>query len=128
MFLVKLFCLAAAGIASFLSSAPEDDSEFVNLASDTRTQHILDGQMPPGEPDKNLFPGDWSAAKIMNGVSEVATDPASEWVQQTGRAGAEVTRTGDPVRYAVNDVYDGLKMRVIVEPGGEGIITGFPVP
>ncbi len=84
--------------------------------------------MPPGEPGNSLFPGDWSAAKIMNGVSEVATDPANEWIQQTGQAGAEFTRAGDPVRFAANGIYDGLKMRVIVEPGGEGIITGFPVP
>lgn len=84
--------------------------------------------MPPGEPGNTLFPSDWSAAKIMNGVSDVSTDPANTWVQQTGRLGAEFTRAGDPVRFAVDGVYDGLKMHVIVEPGGEGIITGYPVP
>jgi hypothetical protein len=84
--------------------------------------------MPPGEPGNSLFPSDWSAGKIMNGVSEVGTDPANQWVQQTGRLGAEFTQAGDPVRFAVEGVYDSLKMRVIVEPGGEGIITGFPVP
>jgi hypothetical protein len=84
--------------------------------------------MSPGEPGNSLFPGDWSAAKIMNGVSEVAIDPANEWIQQTAQAGAEFTRAGDPVRFAVNGIYDGLKMRVIVEPGGEGIITGRPAP
>jgi hypothetical protein len=60
--------------------------------------------------------------------SDVAADPANEWIQQTGRACAEFTRGGDPVRFAVNGIYNGLKMRVIVEPGGEGIITEFPVP
>jgi RHS repeat-associated protein len=110
------------------ASAAEDTGDLVNLASDARTQHILDGHMPPGEAGNTLFPGDWSAAKIMNAVSDVATDPANEWIQQTGRAGAEFTRAGDPVRFVVNGVYDGLKIRVILEPGGEGIITGFPVP
>jgi len=84
--------------------------------------------MPPGEPGNTLFPSDWSAAKIMHAVSDVATNPDNAWVQQTGRLGAEFTRAGDPVRFAVDGVYDGLKMRGIVEPGGEGIITGFPVP
>jgi len=103
------------------ASAAEDTGDLVNLASDARTQHILDGHMPPGEAGNTLFPGDWSAAKIMNAVSDVATDPANEWIQQTGRAGAEFTRAGDPVRFVVNGVYDGLKIRVILEPGGEGI-------
>ena len=108
--------------------AAEDESSYVNLASEARTQHILSGHMPPGEPGNTLFPSDWSSAKIMNAVSEVATDPANLWVQQTGRLGAEFTRTGDPVRFAVEGTYDSLKLRVIVEPRGEGIITGFPVP
>jgi hypothetical protein len=51
------------------------------------------------------------------GVSDVATDSANIWVQQTRRLGTEFTRAGDPVRFAV-DVYDGLKVRVIVEPRG----------
>lgn len=45
----------------------------------------------------------------MNGVSDVATDPANQWVQQTGRLGAEFTREGDPVRFAVEGVYDKPK-------------------
>jgi hypothetical protein len=84
--------------------------------------------MPPEEPGNTLFPRDWSAAKIMKGVSDIATDPANTWVQQTGCLGTGFTRAGDPVRFAAEDVYDSLKMRVIIEPGGEGIITGFPVP
>jgi hypothetical protein len=31
------------------------------------------------------------------------------------------------VRYAVEGVRDGVKMRVVIEPGGEGIIA-YPVP
>lgn len=110
------------------SSGNTNEDNFVNLASDARTRHILDGHMSPGEPGNTLFPGDWSSSKIMHGVSDVATNPASRWIQQTGRVGADFTRSGDPVRYAVEGVYDGVKMRVIVAPSGEGIITGFPVP
>lgn len=44
------------------------------------------------------------------------------------RAGAAFTRGGAPVRYTVEGVRDGVEIRVVVEPGGEGIITGFPIP
>lgn len=51
-----------------------------------------------------------------------------EWIQQTGKLGAEFTKNGAPVRYFVDGVLGGVPMRVIVEPGGEGIIAGFPLP
>ena len=31
------------------------------------------------------------------------------------------------VRYTVDGVRDGLTIRVVVEPWGEGIITGYPL-
>lgn len=64
----------------------------------------------------------------MNEISDIATDPSLTWVQQTGRAGADYTRLGDPVRYRVDGIRDGVKIRVVVEPSGEGIITGYPLP
>jgi hypothetical protein len=102
------------------------EAEYVNLASDSQTTHILDGHMSPGQPGNTLFPKDWSADQIMQNVSDVATDPSLEWVQQTGKLGAEFTKNGDPVRFFVDGIRGGVPMRVIVEPGGEGIITGFP--
>jgi hypothetical protein len=85
------------------TAAAEDT---VNLASPARTQHILygdetgGGHMWPGAPGKSVFPASWS--------------------------GAEFTRGGVPVRYAVFGVRDGVPMKVILEPGGEGIISGYP--
>nr|WP_255502338.1 EndoU domain-containing protein [Cellulomonas sp. JH27-2] len=102
--------------------------DLVNLASPARTSHVLDGHMPPGEPGNTLFPRSWSPQQIMHNVSDVATDPNLPWVQQTGKLGAEFTKNGAPVRYSVDGVRGGIPMRVIVEPGGEGIITGFPLP
>lgn len=102
--------------------------DLVNLASPARTSHILDGHMPPGQPGKTLFPGSWSPEQIMHNVSDLATDPALQWIQQSGKLGAEFTKNGAPVRYLVDGVRDGVPMRVIVQPGGEGIITGFPLP
>ena len=104
-----------------------EESELVNLASEARTRHILEGHtFPPDDPANSLFPAEWSDAKVMHAVSDVATDPASIWVQQSGRPGALFTRAGDPVRWAVTGSHDGAKIIVIVEPHGEGIITGFP--
>ena len=84
--------------------------------------------MPPGELGNSHFPSEWSSGQIMHNVSDIATDPTPQWQQLTGRAGAEFTRAGDPVRYAVEGIRDGVKIRVILEPGGEGIITAYPVP
>ncbi len=109
-------------------SAAEADSGLVNLASKSRTSHILDGHMPPGEAGNTLFPSSWSPGQIMHNVSDIATDPSLTWVQQTGKLGADFTKNGAPVRFYVDGVRDGVPMRVIVEPGGEGIITGFPLP
>jgi hypothetical protein len=79
-------------------------------------------------PGKSLFPSSWSEGQIMHNVSDIATDPSLRWIQQTGKPGALFTKNGDPVRYFVDGVRDGTAIRVIVEPGGEGIITAFPVP
>ena len=96
------------------------------LASRSRTAHILRGHMWPGEAGNTLFPRNWSPGEIMNSISDIATDPSLAWVQQTGKAGAQFTKNGDPVRFLVEGVRRGVRIRVIVEPGGEGIITGFP--
>jgi filamentous hemagglutinin len=47
-------------------------------------------------------------------------------IQLTGKAGANFTASGKPVRWAVEGVRDGVPIRVIVEPHGEGIITAYP--
>jgi hypothetical protein len=111
---------------AFVATNTADD--FVDLASPARRAHILDGHMPPGLPNKSLFPSSWSEGQIMNHVSDIATDPSLSWIQQTGKPGALFTRNGDPVRYFVDGVRDGTTIRVVLEPGVEGIITAFPVP
>lgn len=109
-------------------AAAKTADEFVDLASASRRSHILDGHRYGGEAGNTWFPKGWSDDKIMHSVSDIATDPSLTWVQQTGRAGAAFTRGGAPVRYTVEGVQDGVKIRVVLEPGGEGIITGFPIP
>lgn len=107
----------------------------VNLASPARTEHILTGDATGGGHmfglarlfnGKTKFPFTWSRDKIMHAVSDVATNPASTWVQQTGKAGAQFTKSGAPVKWKVEGVFEGTRIRVIVQ--GDDIITAFPLP
>ena len=114
--------------------------EYTSLASQRGTEHILDGQPPtrpgkgyrgghrwPGLPGKTPFPRDWSDARIMNEVSDIACDPTLTWIQQGGVRGASTYKSsGNPVRFRIEATRSGVPIRVIVEPGGDGIITGFP--
>jgi RHS repeat-associated protein len=106
----------------------------VNLASPQRTKHILYGDGTGGGHKfgftrlfngKSKFPATWNKERIMNAVSEVATNPANRWVQQTGKPGALFTKAGDPVKFKVEGVFDGVNMRVIIQ--GDDIITAFPI-
>lgn len=109
-----------------------------NLASEARANHILYGDGPgsgghlwPGQPGKTAFPASWNADKVMSTISDIATDPALSWKPQTGNGGL-YTKSGKPARFIVTDaggnlpVIDGVPIRVVIEPAGEGIITGFP--
>ena len=108
-------------------------SNYVNLASKTRTNHILfgnvtgGGHLYPGINGKSCFPKSWDADKIMHYLSDIATDPKIRWQQISGKIGAQVTRNGLPVRYQAIGVREGISIKTIIEPGGEGIITGFPL-
>ena len=74
---------------------------------------------------KSKFPMHWGKGRIMNAVSEVATNPANKWQNQTGAPGSAFQRNGLPSKFKVEGVFDGLKIRVIVQ--GDEIITAFPV-
>ena len=109
--------------ASFV--AAEADSGLVNLASPSRTSHILDGEVRPngtfggghrsgtGFPKKSEFPSDWSDAQIMHNISDVATDPAIAW-----RAGVK------PGDFWANGTRDGIDIEVLMR--NNEIWTGYP--
>jgi hypothetical protein len=63
----------------------------------------------------------------MHAISDIATDPNLVWKQQTGPVGGDFTKAGDPVRFIVDGVRGRVKIRVVIEPRGEGIISGYPV-
>lgn len=62
----------------------------------------------------------------MHEVSDIATDPSLQWRQITGAPGAAFTKKGAPIRYEVIGNRGGIDIKVILEPGGEGIITAHP--
>lgn len=123
---------AGAGAKRLGEIAAPTTEDLVNLASQQRTQHILFGDATggghfwPGAPGKTPFPASWSEGQVMHNVSDLATDASASWTQITGKAGADFTASGKPVRWAVEGIRDGVPIRVIVEPRGEGIITAYP--
>ena len=64
----------------------------------------------------------------MHYISDIATDPTIKWVQETGAKGALITRKGHPVRFSAIGTREGTNILTVIEPGGEGIITGYPIP
>ncbi|WP_207513814.1 EndoU domain-containing protein [Longitalea luteola] len=113
-------------------------TSYINLASQQRTIHILAGDATGGGHSwfsslksftngitgkKSMFPASWSGKKIMHAISDVAVN--NPWIQQSGRAGAQFTRSGAPVRYAVEGYYEGVKIKVITT--ADDIITAFPI-
>ncbi len=65
----------------------------------------------------------FSNSKIKDGFSEVVTN--NLWVQQTGRTGQMLTRSGQPVCFVTEGFYNGTKIRVINTHSE--IITTFPI-
>ena len=59
-------------------------------------------------------------------ISELITDDAVEWFQDTGRIGENLTKKGKFIRWRVEGIRDGVNIKVIVEPRGEGVITAYP--
>jgi filamentous hemagglutinin len=99
--------------------AAEDD---LNLASVSRTQHILEGDGPgsgghlwPGAAGKTPFPESWSGTRIMNSISDIATDPTA-W-QNAVTQGSRTILTG---------TQDAVDIRVVVDTQTGEIVTGYP--
>jgi uncharacterized protein RhaS with RHS repeats len=113
--------------ALFLTGDPEGEAldaggGYVNLASESATNHVLEGDgldsgghLWPGAAGKTPFPASWSAGKIMNEISNIATDPAAWETAET--QGSRTLLTG---------VEDGVEIRVVVNTSTGEIVTGYP--
>jgi filamentous hemagglutinin len=92
------------------NEAGGNDSGDANLASPDRTSDILTGdstgggQQWPGGRGMSVFPENWSASKVMNTVSDIATDPS---IPETAQAN---------IRIVKNASRDGIDIRVVIEP------------
>lgn len=89
-------------------------SEYVNIASASRTNHILKNHRFGGKDGKSWFPQDWSDERIMHEVSDIITDPAIPWYpnKNEGRLEAFAER-------------DGVTIKIVTD--GSDIITAYPV-
>jgi len=131
-------------------------SPYVGMFDPDNLEHVLRGESesqgghrwPPnpeggvpnpagGRDPKTPFPRTWNDDRIIEVIFDVTTDPNTVWTQQSGPgqgtsvtglpARPPTTAAGNPVRYRADVVVDGVTIRVVVEPGGEGVITAFPV-
>lgn len=92
--------------------------------SPQRRKHILDGDATggghgPGRgiPGKSEFPSRWSDRQVIKYISDIIKDPHSRWIKQPGKP---------PFRWRIEGTREGVDIRIIVEPQGQGVITAFP--
>lgn len=102
------------------------DINKLSQISPKRQTHILNsdktgGGHGPGRgiPGKSEFPNRWSDNQTLEYISDVVKDPNSQWTQKA-------TLPGKLIRWEVDGTRDGINIKVIVEPDGEGIITAYP--
>jgi hypothetical protein len=81
-----------------------------------------------GIPGKTEFPPHWTDTRIINAVSEVATSPTSTIPSHVppGHISTGFTAAGNPARYPIDDIVDGVAIRVIYESQGRLIVSGYP--
>lgn len=121
--------------------------KYKNDISPSRIDHILNGDGPDSgghlsgtvNPGKSEFPAAWDEDKIIGVIVSITKDTNGNWVQQGGPATGStysgsaadlprdlLNKRGNAVRFSQEVVVEGVTVKVVVEPGGEGIITGFP--
>jgi hypothetical protein len=72
---------------------------------------------------RHNFPADWSEDKVLECVNEIATDPKIHWKQITG----QIDFLNRPFKYIVDGMWEGKKVRVIIEPTDRGILLAYPL-
>ena len=118
---------AAKSTMDVAKKAWQFDNDYVNLASDTATHHIifgeglgsdLGGHLWPAIGKKTPFPSQWSPGKIMDIVSDIATEPTGKKI---------LSMRGSDSRQVIEMVKDNTKIRVVLDETGNNIITGYPI-
>ena len=133
---VPAVALGGKGVKLVKDKLGLNEKSNTSLVSSNRKKHILYGDQTGGGHKfalsrvfngKSKFPIFWSENKIINHISDIATDPNLTWVQQTGQSGSFFTKSGKPARFYVDGIRDNVKIRVIIEPYGQGIISAYPI-
>ena len=70
------------------------------------------------------FPNDWTKEKIERYVNEIATDPKVPWKQISLQDRLILLERR---KFIAEDVREGRKIRVILEPNDRGILTAYPL-
>ncbi|KKM44258.1 EndoU domain-containing protein [Rathayibacter toxicus] len=96
------------------------------------TNHILEGELMAddyssyGKPGKITFPRGWSKEKVRHYILDIANDPRLTWKPHYENVVGNFTKSGTSVRFTVFGVREGITIKVVIEPFGEGILTAYP--
>ena len=64
----------------------------------------------------------------MHEVCDIVTDPNVNFARANGLKTSLFYNSGKPARFVGYGVRDGVRIKVVYEPAGEGIITAYPEP
>jgi filamentous hemagglutinin len=100
-----------------------DGADKPSLLDPKGETHILDGDSPTsgghrsgtGNSGKSEFPNSWSDDRIKGEISDIATDPKTNWSNPDRRG--YVTGTG---------TRGGVDIKVVYDTKGGRIVTGYP--
>jgi filamentous hemagglutinin len=114
--------ILSAGSGGASGNAPNNDNN--SLLDPKGENHVLYGDGPTsgghlsgvGKPGKSEFPATWGAQDITNAISDIATDPRTQWSAPNPGNGY-ITGTG---------TINGVDIRVVVDPNRGRIVTGYP--
>ena len=102
---------------------PAVSVEKPNLLDRKGETHVLDGDVTggghrpgTGHSGKSEFPSSWSDDRIKGEISEIATNPSTNWSKPDKRGYV----TGSGTR-------DGVEIKVVYDTKGGRIVTGYPI-
>lgn len=72
---------------------------------------------------KRHFPDIWNDDELDRIILDLVTDPELPWKQITGQRGFLVGRP----KFMVDGFRNHTWIRVIIEPGGRGVLAAFPL-
>ena len=121
---------------------PTSNPYYINIAIPERVDHILygdygnandiQGHLWPGYHEKDPFPEDWDADRILHNVSLITVDVTTKWIPNRPnprKQGHKVRAKTNAYKFRWRTIQyrDGINIAVIIEPDGYGVVTAHPV-